>query len=1025
MSTLVMALVLTSVLNTDAQEAIYAPPTFTSQLVAAPGSAAPSSAGHIAFVERTDGAMLCVWDAGKLDSPNAAGAPLSAGMYASTLPKGGKEWTIPRTLDLPDHARCPVLYVTQTTIKLFFTAPDAASPDSPAIFAADSTDGGQTWSAPMVLMAGKRTSGKIVALPNGHILMPLSTFGPQDSVSVARSEDGGKTWAESQSIDRGTMDGHLWTFTSLLRYDDGVLVAYMSTPTKRNRVWRSLSVDDGKTWTKASEIEVPNRLTSLDSLLLPSGHIVMALNPAPDDRNRLALWLSQDMGGRWTVYRDAERGDGVNISPSLLLGSDGNIHMVYAQAGGAVKHAVFNEAWVWQDALIHRPYPIKNVLSPLIDEDDEKSLMAKGKRGLVTVGKFEEHVRGRMTEDEAKKAEAMFAAPNSAGLIFPQNADVNHITSRADRDGKVFVGTTKGLYSGDAAQLATRHESYGVDGPLATRINALAFDSKGTLWIGTPLGLSLLKPDGTWSHIRGKQGLPVEDVTAIAVDEHDRLWIGTSHGAIHYRPYESGRQWFYRAGYRYLHGDKISAVALAPGGMPAYFNTDGGVCRIDAVVRTLQEKADLVEARLNKFHRRLGLVAACTLDDAENPTSSYIIDDDNDGLWTSYHVVAMASAYAATGNEAYRESAKKGMDALVMLQNASGTPGLVARSVLPKEEGLKKREDAKDHPRRDMREQWQPTPDGEMYWKSDTSSDEIDGHYFAFYAYWQHIAQFIPEERALIEKQVRAVTDYIAGNNYQLIDWDGERTTWGYWNPETINGDPGHFGDNGLNSLEILSFLKTTFLITGDPKYKEHYEKLICDHGYLDNVQLEKKYFPDNNNHSDNQLGYVAWYPILQMEWDPKVREILNRAVRRHYRIIAMERSSFFNFVTATIDPKYVDITGAIENLKEISTDRRLWTMLNSHRADVIFQDRLNRHGDAILTRVLPADERNWNRWNVDPFVPDGGGKINQHVAGSPLSPHNVRSFGQSLGGEGRTEDDGGSFLLSYWIARCHGFIKD
>ena len=681
-------------------------------------------------------------------------------------------------------------------------------------------------------------------------------------------------------------------------------------------------------------------------------------------------------------------------------------------------------ALVWSlagvaDPAPDKPYKLANTIAPLLNPDDPKSLEDCIAAPSVEDTEFEEHVRAAVTEKEA--AEITPLLDHHLGKL--DSFDVP-ITAIAERDGKEYLGTDTGLYIRDEENVV-RHADYGVNGPLSSRITALAVDSRGALWIGTPLGLTVFENDGVWRHVRGKEGLPYEDITAIAIDEHDRLWIGTSRGAIQYRPYEEGRQWFYRAGKRYLIDDQVNAIHIAPGGMPVYFMTDAGLGKIDVLKHTLAEKADTIEARLNTFHRRLGLVCACTLDDAENPTASYIIDDDNDGLWTSYHVVAMSLAYGATGEAKYLESAREGMHALVMLQNASGTPGLVARSVLPAEEGLRKREEAKNKTRRDMREQWQPTPDGTMYWKSDTSSDEIDGHYFAFYAYWRHIAQFIPEERVLIEKQVRDVTNYIVDNGYVLMDWDGERTTWGYWNPELINGDSMHWGDNGLNSLEILSFLKTAHYITGDVKFKEHYDHLISEHGYLNNVLLEKKVYPDTDNHSDNQLAYVAWYPILQLEEDPGIRETLHRAVRRHYRIVELDRSSFFNFVTGTIDPCYVDIEGAVQTLREAPTDRRLWAMRNSHRADVAFQVRPNRHGDQVLTRVLPADERHWNRWNIDPYIPDGGGDIDQHVAGMPTAQHNVRGFGPELGGDGRSEDDGGSWLLAYWMGRYHGFIKD
>ena len=610
----------------------------------------------------------------------------------------------------------------------------------------------------------------------------------------------------------------------------------------------------------------------------------------------------------------------------------------------------------------------------------------------IAVEPFVEHVRGYVTDVSASGATGIRVGADGKLAVItepkPKFEDGHPINAMLQEGDTTWYGTDAGLYRKEKAAKAVRHESYGVDGPLATRITALARDSKGALWVGTPLGLSVRTSDGKWRHIRGREGLPYEDVTALAIDDKDRVWIGTTLGAILYLPNVQGRQWFYREGKRYLPGDNVSAIALAPGGMSAYFLTDGGIGRIDAVQTTLLEKARKIEQRVNERHRRLGLVAECDLDNADNPTAHTIGDNDNDGLWTAYHVAAMSLCYAATKDDAARKSAQEGMHALYMLQNASGTPGLVARSVLPADIG------------KTRGEQWQPTPDGTMYWKSDTSSDEIDGHYLAFYAYYEHIGQFDPAEKDLLVKQLRALTDYIVDHGYRLIDWTGRRTRWGFWDPKTLNENPMDYVENGLNSLQMLSFLKVTHHITGDKKYEEHYRKLIVDHGYLNNVLLTKKVFPDENNHSDDQLGFVAWYPILQLEQDPRVRRALLAGVHRHYQVVKPEQPSFYTFVYATVDPGGADLEGAIENLRQIPADRRQWAMPNSHRADVAFSANANRFDERILTRVLPADERSFAKWNADPYVPDEGG-------------------------DGRHEDDGAAYLLPYWMGRYHGFIVE
>jgi hypothetical protein len=244
------------------------------------------------------------------------------------------------------------------------------------------------------------------------------------------------------------------------------------------------------------------------------------------------------------------------------------------------------------------------------------------------------------------------------------------------------------------------------------------------------------------------------------------------------------------------------------------------------------------------------------------------------------------------------------------------------------------------------------------------------------------------------------LTDHLVDHGYQLIDWHGKRTRFGFWDPHTLNENGIGTVDAGLNSLQMLSFLKVTHHITGDNKYQEHYRKLIVDHGYLNNILFTKKSFPDTNNHSDDQLGFVAWYPILQLETDSKIRRVLITSVRRHYEIVRPEHPSFYTFVTATVSPYQSDILGAIDNLRQIPTDRRVWTQANSQRADVEFSDLLNRSGKRVLTRVLPADERAFEKWNADPYVPDDG--------------YN-----------GRLEDDGAAYLLPYWMGRFHGFIAE
>ena len=486
----------------------------------------------------------------------------------------------------------------------------------------------------------------------------------------------------------------------------------------------------------------------------------------------------------------------------------------------------------------------------------------------------------------------MLTPPNGGAAVLPGPPfdDATVVNDVVEVGTTQWIASSEGLYLNAAGTQPVRHKDYGVDGPLASRVTALATDTTGNLWVGTPIGLSVRDASGKWRPIQGKDGLPFEDITALTVDANDQLWIGTSRGVIHYRPNDPVRKWFYRAGPRYLPQDYVNDIAVSADAKTVYVATPAGVSTICIEQTTLRQKADNLEARVALRHRRMGLVGICEFEDPTDLTKFRIPDAPNDGLWTAYHVTALSLAFATTGDDAHKESARAGMHALYMLQNASGIPGITARSVLPAADYEQKLDRAKksNRPRKD--EEWYPSSDASVYWRADTSSDEYCGHYMAFYAYWEHIARHDPDEKELIIRQVRQMTDYLILHGFVFIDKDGEPTTWGKWSPEVLNEDPRRFGENGLGALEICSFLNTAFHITGDKKYREHYLTLLQKHDYLSNILTEKKIFPDEENHSDDQLAFCSWYPILQTEHDPKIRYKLHQAVQRHAIIDEQER---------------------------------------------------------------------------------------------------------------------------------------
>ena len=197
----------------------------------------------------------------------------------------------------------------------------------------------------------------------------------------------------------------------------------------------------------------------------------------------------------------------------------------------------------------------------------------------------------------------------------------------------------------------------------------------------------------------------------------------------------------------------------------------------------------------------------------------------------------------------------------MFLERISGIPGFVARSVLPIDD------DSWKHGG-----EWHKSADGKWWWKGDTSSDEVDGHFFAYSIY--HDIAATDEERKEIAAYVARITDHIIDHDFYYVGRPGQPTTWGVWAPEKLNHDLKRLGDRGLNSLEILSHLKVAdHIVAGNPRYAAAAKELIEKHSYATNTVLQKHTWPmEMTNHSDDELAFTAYYPLVIYERDPELR---------------------------------------------------------------------------------------------------------------------------------------------------------
>jgi hypothetical protein len=627
--------------------------------------------------------------------------------------------------------------------------------------------------------------------------------------------------------------------------------------------------------------------------------------------------------------------------------------------------------------------------------------------------------------------------PGPSGDKPPTDAEIHQLA--AGPDGRLAAAAADGLWErgGDEAVWQRLEVSDG-QGRLwaAADVRGTTYDRDGQLWFATRAGVGQRTADG-WRFFDGRDGLPYNDFTCCAAGGDGSVWFGTRRGAIR----RQNDRWHYRQGKRWLPDDHVRDIAVADDGT-AWFATPQGVGCIGRQPMTLAEKAAFYEQEIDALIKRtpFGYVAEADLPRAGDKSQVTLHDSDNDGLWTAMYGASQCFAYAATGSAESKARAAQAFEALRFLQEVTqGGPnspplGYVARTILPADgpdpnEGRLAQDllTQANHDRlwKVYSPRWPRSADGNWYWKSDTSSDELDGHYFFYPLYYDLVAD-TPEERRRVRQVVRDLTDHLIKHDFVLQEHDGRPTRWGMFRPSVINHDYDWVAERGLNSLSMLSYLTVAHHVTGESRFAETAQKLVKEHSYHMNAMVPKlQRGMGSGNQSDDEMAFMSFYNILKYSPPSDRRQQLLAAFYWYWTLEQPERNPFFDFCYAAfgqgqsikdpwddndLSPWENWLADAVETLVDFPLDRIDWGHQNSHRLDIVSLPRQNGHGLLESNRgdrgyrvdgkVLPVSERFFHHWNTDPWRLDYGGT------------------GRSLG-------SGTVYLLPYYMGRYHGFIQE
>ena len=503
------------------------------------------------------------------------------------------------------------------------------------------------------------------------------------------------------------------------------------------------------------------------------------------------------------------------------------------------------------------------------------------------------------------------------------------------------------------------------------------------LYVGTDRGLGVLRGMAMTS-LRGADGLPYEDVTCLTPGFDGDLWIGTSRGAI--RKVEEQFQFF--GARHWLPGDAVRDIAV--GDHVVYIATDGGLGIIRYEPWTLAKKAAYYERELEEWgFKRLGFVHKLFW--AGDKEGWWREISDNDGGNTALYLAAMSYKYGATGDEGARAEALEAFRAMTWLDDITTKPGFFARAVWSVKGDKGERATRGSGP---LPAKWYPTPDGLWFWKGDTSSDEVNGHYYSVCLFHDLAAKGREKERA--KRHIGNITSHIIDNGWVLRDMDGKPTRWGRWDPEYLLRPYG-FESRGLNGLEAQTYVHAAFALTGDPKYEAGLQQLLKWRYHTYTVRQKMTFPPDSIVPWDDELGFWCYHTILRYVRDPELKSLYRRSLERSWEVQRMHQVPFFNWTYGALTGNDCEAPQAVQHLREWSLDLVNHNYHNSHRSDLSPQRGYVAYAGGVRAISPRESEAKWGSRHALQY--DGG-----------------------EGSHGVTPPIG--WLADYWMGRYYGFIE-
>ena len=426
---------------------------------------------------------------------------------------------------------------------------------------------------------------------------------------------------------------------------------------------------------------------------------------------------------------------------------------------------------------------------------------------------------------------------------------------------------------------------------------------------------------------------------------------------------------------------------------------------------------------------------------------------ENDGLWSSHYLASQAFRYAVTGSQEALENIRVLMDGEVIRMEITGVPGNFTRQYAPPDmDGLSCPIDLThyipDVEKDDNRwvkigesgcaevvngdtMEWVTTEhcglDKYVGWcfLDNVSQDEYAGHMFAL----PLVAKLVddPEIQGMASSLLEQVGVHLMEHELTVVDWDGRNTEHGWLFPTSMSNTPGFLAVLSMSYIysaaveskneELLTYYNDCLMQRSGELDCFDWPTMNGQLPFQDYLEFLSEYIGSEgckSNWNNFSMIFSAWYILLQYEFDPAARALLQSKLdtelmrANQSKALIAQKNPWFNFMWATTKklgpnsdgPALQAVEEAICTLKQFPATKTPRARNNNEDYEHYCDDRLDH---SLTEDPVAMNDRCLStfQWWANPYRRNECGR-NDRVFIVP-----------------------GDYLLAYWMGRYYGFIKE